>query len=62
MQIAKKIKAATFDEGLICYPNSGTRDGKSGDHILLAPPFIITDEQISEVTEKLGKALKTVLA
>ena len=60
LETAKKIKAAAFEAGLICYPNSGTRDGKNGDHILLAPPFIVTEAQIGEITEKLGQALKTV--
>ncbi|WIY27147.1 aspartate aminotransferase family protein [Parasedimentitalea psychrophila] len=55
--LAKKIKKAAFEAGLICYPMSGTRDGVLGDHILLAPPFIITDEQILEVVDKLELAI-----
>lgn len=61
LETAKKIKSAAFDAGLICYPNSGTRDGKQGDHILLAPPFIVSEDQIGEITEKLGKALTVAL-
>jgi len=49
-------------EGLICYPAGGTVDGKSGDHILLAPPFIINDDQIEELTDKLGRAIDTAIA
>jgi adenosylmethionine-8-amino-7-oxononanoate aminotransferase len=52
-----KIKSAAFDLGLICYPMGGTVDGQSGDHILLAPPFIITDNQIDELAEKLSRAI-----
>lgn len=59
--IAKKLKAAAFDAGLICYPMRGTIDGVQGDHILLAPPFIISDAQIGEVTDKLQRAFDTVL-
>tara|TARA_R110002096_G_scaffold51390_2_gene134369 strand:+ start:21047 stop:22372 length:1326 start_codon:yes stop_codon:yes gene_type:complete len=59
--IAGKIKKHAFEAGLICYPMPGTRDGKSGDHILLAPPFIITEDQIGEVVEKLGIAIKQAL-
>ncbi len=59
--IAAKLKAATFDEGLICYPMSGTIDGQRGDHILLAPPFIIEDAQIAELTDKIDAAMKRVL-
>ena len=55
--ISKKIKDLTFDSGLICYPMSGTRDGINGDHILLAPPYIIDDNQIGEVVEKLSSSL-----
>lgn len=60
--LAAKIKRASFDGGLICYPMSGTRDGRQGDHILLAPPFIISEPQITEVVDKLGAAITQVLA
>ena len=59
--IAKGLKKAAFEAGLICYPMSGTIDGVNGDHILLAPPFIISDEQIGEVTDKLRTAFEAVL-
>ena len=59
--LAKKIKKAAFEAGLICYPMSGTRDGVNGDHILLAPPFIITDDQITEVVDKLELAISASL-
>lgn len=59
--IAAKVKAAAFEEGLACYPMSGTRDGKLGDHVLLAPPFIIEDNQIEELTQKLKNAIKAVI-
>ena len=59
--VAGKLKKATFDAGLICYPMAGTRDGKNGDHLLLAPPFIIEDEQIDELVSKLNGAIETVL-
>ncbi len=59
--LAAKIKKAAFEAGLICYPMSGTRDGRNGDHILLAPPFILTDEQITEVVDKLEVALAKAL-
>jgi adenosylmethionine-8-amino-7-oxononanoate aminotransferase len=40
----------------------GTIDGRRGDHILLAPPFIIAEDQIDELTTKLGTALDRALA
>lgn len=59
--VAGRIKKAAFAEGLICYPMSGTRDGKHGDHILLAPPFIIEEAQIDEMVGKLGRAIDAVI-
>ena len=60
-KVAARLKQTAFDEGLICYPMPGTIDGRQGDHVLLAPPFIIEDVQIDELTDKLGRALATVL-
>ncbi|WP_424830670.1 aspartate aminotransferase family protein [Ruegeria sp.] len=62
MSVAGKIKKAAMSEGLICYPMSGTRDGKNGDHILLAPPFILEEEQIGELVDKLGKAISAAIS
>ncbi|NNE88041.1 MAG: aspartate aminotransferase family protein [Silicimonas sp.] len=59
--VAAKIKKAAFAEGLICYPMSGTIDGRRGDHILIAPPFIIEDAQIDELTDKLERAISSVI-
>lgn len=57
----KLIKKAAFAEGLICYPMGGTIDGRNGDHILLAPPFIIRDAQLEELVSKLEKAVQSSL-
>ncbi|MBN2741395.1 MAG: aspartate aminotransferase family protein [Rhodobacteraceae bacterium] len=59
--VHKQIKAAAFEAGLICYPMGGTIDGQRGDHILLAPPFILSDDQIGELIDKLGAAIERVL-
>ena len=61
-KVAGRIKAAAMEAGLICYPMPGTRDGKHGDHVLLAPPFIIEDAQIDELVGKLGTAIEAALA
>ena len=60
LKVAASIKNAAFEAGLICYPMSGTRDGKWGDHILLAPPFIINESQIIELVNKLSIAIESV--
>ena len=61
-KIHAKIKAEAFAAGLICYPMGGTIDGQRGDHVLLAPPFIITDDQIDELVSKLSGAIEKALA
>jgi adenosylmethionine-8-amino-7-oxononanoate aminotransferase len=43
--------------GLICYPFAGTVDGRRGDHVLLAPPFIVTEVQLDELCGKLSRSL-----
>jgi adenosylmethionine-8-amino-7-oxononanoate aminotransferase len=57
----KKFKQAALDAGLVCYPMGGTIDGQQGDHVLLAPPFIINSGHIEEIVSKLDKALKSTL-
>ncbi|MFP4405051.1 aspartate aminotransferase family protein [Rhodosalinus sp.] len=56
----KRLKDAAFDAGLVCYPMGGTIDGRRGDHVLLAPPFILTDDQVGELVDKLGRAIDAV--
>ncbi len=60
--LATRIKEEAFVAGLICYPMSGTIDGQNGDHVLLAPPFIIEDAQIDELVGKLSTAIARTLA
>lgn len=61
LKIAAKIKAAAFEAGLMCYPMAGTRDGVHGDHALVAPAFIISEDQIGELTDKLSIAVRQVI-
>jgi adenosylmethionine-8-amino-7-oxononanoate aminotransferase len=56
-----RIKALAFEEGLLCYPSGGTADGTDGDHVLLAPPFIVSDDQLDEIVDKLGRAIEQAL-
>ena len=58
----RAFKAAAFEAGLVCYPMGGTIDGRHGDHVVLAPPFIISDDQIGEMCDKLDVAVRATLA
>jgi adenosylmethionine-8-amino-7-oxononanoate aminotransferase len=56
-----KIKAAALRNGLMIYPSGGTADGKLGDHALLAPPFICTVGDISEIVARFVKTVNEKL-
>lgn len=61
-KVAAKVKSAAFSEGLLCYPMGGTIDGKRGDHILLAPPFVVEDLQLDACVNKLQIAIDRSLS
>ncbi len=56
-----RIKKHAMDRGLICYPGGGTADGIRGDHVLLAPPFIIDEQQVGDLVSLLGDAIDAAL-
>jgi adenosylmethionine-8-amino-7-oxononanoate aminotransferase len=57
LRMHARVKRAALQAGLLCYPMGGTLDGAQGDHVLLAPPFIVDPGQLDELVEKLGQAL-----
>lgn len=59
--LAGKLKKAAFAEGLICYPMPGTRDGRHGDHILLAPPFIASEAELDQALDMMQIAIDKTL-
>ena len=52
-----QIKREAMARGLMVYPMGGTVDGTQGDHVLLAPPFIINSGAIDKIVERLGDAI-----
>ncbi len=56
------IKAEAMARGLMVYPMSGTIDGVRGDHVLLAPPFIVDEALIGTIVERLGEAVDAAIA
>jgi hypothetical protein len=57
-----RVKSEAMARGLMCYPNAGTIDGTRGDHILLAPPYIVTDAELELIVERLAAAIDAALA
>lgn len=62
LKLHARIKAAAFARGLGCYPAGGTVDGVRGDHVVLAPPYIITCDEVGAVVDRLGAAIDDALA
>lgn len=60
-RVAARLKKEALARGLMVYPMAGTIDGQRGDHCLLAPPFIITEEHEAEIVDKLTAAVAAVL-
>ena len=60
LNIAGNIKKKALDLGLICYPMQGTVDGTVGDHILIAPPFIINKNEMNEISQKLQTTIEYI--
>ena len=52
-----RVKSEAFARGLAVYPMGGTIDGRLGDHVLLAPPFISDAATIDAIVERLGEAI-----
>ncbi|BDU37801.1 aspartate aminotransferase family protein [Vibrio nigripulchritudo] len=61
-QLEKKVKATAMEKGLMCYPMKGTIDGQNGHHVLLAPHFIMSDEQVFELVDRLEATLEALFA
>jgi adenosylmethionine-8-amino-7-oxononanoate aminotransferase len=57
-----RVKREAMARGLMIYPMGGTIDGVRGDHVLLAPPFIVNDEAIDTIVERLGDAVDAAIA
>ena len=62
--VAERVREAAMNlnntEGVLTYPGQGCVDGLQGDHLLLAPPFIITREECDIAAAAIGAALKNV--
>ncbi|WP_432261191.1 aspartate aminotransferase family protein [Cupriavidus sp. TMH.W2] len=56
-----RLKSAAMQNGLLVYPMGGTVDGVHGDHVLFAPPFICTPQDIDRIVERFAAAVQAVL-
>jgi len=61
LKLHERAKSEAFARGLLIYPGGGTADGRSGDHILLAPPYNIADHELETIVDLLGDTVDAVL-
>ncbi|HOI94443.1 MAG TPA: aspartate aminotransferase family protein [Syntrophobacter fumaroxidans] len=62
LKVNARVAAEAFSRGLVSYPGGGGADGINGDHILLAPPFIITETQVDEMAAIVKDSIAAVQA
>ncbi|MEO3999701.1 aspartate aminotransferase family protein [Mesorhizobium sp. CAU 1732] len=62
LKLHARIKAAAMAQDLMVYPSGGTADGRAGDHVLIAPPFIIGEEHVGMIVERLSRAVAAAFA
>ena len=61
LDLAGRIKEAAMERGLCIYPGRGSADGNAGDHVLIAPPFIVDGAAVDEIVERLGEAVDAAI-
>jgi adenosylmethionine-8-amino-7-oxononanoate aminotransferase len=62
LKLHARIKSEAMARGLRVYPMGGTVDGVRGDHVLLAPPFIVEAPLLDTIVERLGEAIDAATA
>src|SRR5579862_481924 len=60
LQVSSQVAAMMLESGVLSYPMQGSVDGYRGDHLLLAPPYVISTEQMNELAEAIFRAVATV--
>ena len=61
LKLHARVKREAMALGLMVYPMGGAVDGVEGDHVLLAPPFIVEPSQVDTIVERLGQALEAAI-
>jgi adenosylmethionine-8-amino-7-oxononanoate aminotransferase len=62
LRLHARVKREAMARGLCCYPTGGAVDGRAGDHVLLAPPFIVGEDDIDRIAERLRGAIDAAIA
>jgi adenosylmethionine-8-amino-7-oxononanoate aminotransferase len=54
----ERVKQAAYARGLACYPMGGTIDGRRGDHVILAPPYNVTETELEMILDRFAAAIR----
>jgi adenosylmethionine-8-amino-7-oxononanoate aminotransferase len=57
-----RVKERAFANGPLCYPMGGTIDGRHGNHVLLAPPFIVSEAEVQTIANRHAVSIDEALA
>jgi adenosylmethionine-8-amino-7-oxononanoate aminotransferase len=60
-KLSQRVLQRGLDNGLVCYPMGGVIDGRAGENIMLAPPFIVEEAHVFEMVDKLARTLDEAL-
>ncbi len=61
LRLNERVKQETLAEGVAIYPMGGTIDGRQGDHVIVAPPYIATEDDVAEIVDRLGRGIDAAL-
>ncbi len=61
LKLHARVKRLAMAEGLLCYPMAGTIDGQRGDHVLLAPAYVATEDDLATIVDRLGRAVDAAI-
>jgi adenosylmethionine-8-amino-7-oxononanoate aminotransferase len=61
LKLHARVKREAMARGLMVYPTGGTIDGRLGDHVLIAPPFIVTERDVDTIVDRLGDAVDAAI-
>ncbi len=62
LKVNERVKREAYARGLGCYPMGGTIDGLRGDHVILAPPYNVTEQEVGMILDRFGAAVEAALA
>jgi adenosylmethionine-8-amino-7-oxononanoate aminotransferase len=61
LKLHHRLRDIGMAQGIMCYPMGGTIDGKRGDHVCLAPPYIVTDAETDEIVDRIGRTIDAAI-